>query len=207
MKNYILDEKYNKRIRHLVSWRGFKINFGTFEFRKDGSFVYAPSFYNDYDKYSILKTGSWNEVTGKDSVEKSIVNKKGIHVTLHPDANILHLRQIGERGKSQTILRKQINWFPVKRPFIFIKVISPPLDKCMLTEKSSGFRMGIPDDYTDSIEVLVRIFPRSTKQMPILKNSIYNTFGYCPDYWVCCDFILLNRRSHPAILWPQSTIF
>ncbi len=206
MKDYILNEKYKKGIRLLVSWRGFMINFGTFTFRKDGSLIYSPSFYNDYAKYPILKIGYWNETTKKDYGEKPVANKKGIHVSLHPDPSILHLRQTDEKGKSQTILRKQLNWFPVKKPFLFLRVISPPLDQCMPTKRSSGFQMRIPDNYTGSMEFLIRIFPRSTIIVPVLKKSIYHTFGYCPDYWVCCDFILSNQRSDPTILWPEGDI-
>lgn len=196
-----VDKTNKKNIRILINWRDFKVNFGTLDFKPDGSLVYAPAFLNNFSKYPILETGVWNDIIKQGKKENSMENLKGVHVSLHPKRNIIHIRQKDSENKDQTISSKKINWFPVIRSFIFLKVISPPLNECIFTEKYQGFKLQIPCNYVDPIEVLIRVFPRNIKEMPVLKNSIYNIAGYCPHYWVCCDFMLTSKRSAPAVLW------
>jgi hypothetical protein len=199
----IINKTENKNIRIFLKWRELRINFGTLDFKEDGSLIFAWPFYGDTEKYPTIETGDWDEKTKITTKDKTMKNNKGFHVSLHPRDNIIHTRQKDEANEDLTIERKKLNWFPVTDNFIFIRTVSPPMDECSTTAKTAGFDLEIPAEYKNSVETLVRVWPRDIKEIPTLEGCIGNVCGYCPNYWVSCDFILTDMRSCPAILWPK----
>jgi hypothetical protein len=191
-------------LRLLLKWRDTIINFGTFEFKKDGSLIYSSAFHADLLKYPMIEIGRWKNTDALGNPEKRVPNTTGIHVSLHPKDQILHIR---ENGGKRDLIGKKMNWFPVKEQFLLLKVISPPLDECIPSKKEKDFRIEVADQYTDSVEVWVRILPWADNldfhPQPD-KDLVQWVLGSHRNYyWVVCGVFRSNRRSPAALFYPN----
>jgi hypothetical protein len=192
-----------KNIRILLKWRNKIINFGTFDFKQDGSLVYSSAFHADAKKYPYITTG--NIKNGIDQMEASgrVPNESGIHATLHPRGQVLQIRQ---HGHGPILLSKKMTWFPVEKEFLLMRITSPPLDECDHSHKEKDFFIEVPAECKDSIQVWVRLVPWS-------ETFIFNPqtdadlldwiIGFSRNrYWVCIGIFKSTIRSAPGIFYP-----
>ncbi len=174
--NSIKATSLKRNLRILIDWHGRIINFGTFDFKKDGTLVYSSAF-------------------------------RGHHVSLHPNEQNLHscgqVLHIKQNSDGKIILSKSMNWFPVKKEFLLMRVVSPPLDECIFEEKQKDFRVVVPDDFNDSLEMWVRIFPWADSLVfdPQPEGNLLDwILGYnLNKYWVACGIFKSKIRSSSGI--------
>lgn len=193
--------KPSPSIRLLLRWRNKIINFGTFDFKKDGSLLYSSAFHSDVKRYSTVTIGTFSD--GAERPSGTITNEPGIHLSLHPRDQILHIRKPHPK---EILCSKRMQWFPVRKEFLLARVISPPLDECAVSAKEKDFVISIPDEYVDSVEMCAWILPWSESvqiNSDDSSRSVDSVLGYHRGhYWVMCNFIMTNVRSAAAILYP-----
>lgn len=203
----IENQTAKSNLRLLLKWKGAIINFGTFEFKKDGSLIYSSAFHADLSKYPMIEIGRWKDTDVLGNPEKRIPNTAGIHVSLHPKDQVLHIR---ENGGKRDLISKRMNWFPVQDQFLLFKVISPPLNECMPSKKEKDFQIEVDSDYSDSIEVWVRVLPWADNldfQPKPDKDLVKWVLGYHRNYyWVVCGVFKSNRRLPAGLFYPNGLV-
>jgi hypothetical protein len=196
----VLEKKDGKSTRFLLSWRGLLFPFGTIEFKRDGSLMFSSAFHNTPEKYPIITTGEFHR-EGNLLIDPSGGKPKKIesynHVSLHPRNQTVHFTT----NTGFKFLETKKNWFPVKEHFRLLNFISPPMDLSKSVDKS-GIKITVPDDYTDSIEMLIDIHPRDIAEYSQIVPALSYVEGFCPDYLLICTFVKSNQRVAPVIYWP-----
>lgn len=187
-----------RRIKLIVGWRGKRIKFGEVRFGADESFSYIPSFLNDSEQLSAYKIDLMEE-NDKVVWSKKIVKNIGFHVTLHPpnSGNSQGILQITPSGRREKIISTPLQWFPVRRYFLLLVDISPPLDSCKTVNQANSGLLLIPDEHSSSIMCVVTVTPKNI--IIPAKGSIGRFLGYTPTYWVSCDFVLRQERFQTAL--------
>jgi hypothetical protein len=206
----VLNQTTKSGVRLLLKWRNGIINFGTIDFKQDGTLIYSSAFHADQDKYPAIITGTWNEKLGDKPQYTTPNDTGGIHASLHPNKDgtrtigqVMHIRH-GNHGS--ILASKKMQWFPVEKEFLFLRVLSPPLNECTLSQKLKDFAIEIPDNYIDSIEVWIRVMPWAENFVfapqpdPNLLNWVIGF--HRRHYYVVCGFFLTQTRSAPAVLYP-----
>lgn len=197
-----VDHRGGSRVRLLVPVSDSLVNFGTFNFSDDMSLIFKFPFFKNIVRWPYIDIGlSSDDSPSRVNIQKRINNiPDGVHVSLHPKGQLLHIR---ENGSGAILAERLWKWFPVAHPFTFLKIVSPPIDECESTQKKSGFKLTIPSCYKDSLELKVNIFPR-TSEPPFFaaENSIWRVLGHCRDYWVVCDVYATGKRSAPGMGFP-----
>src|SRR3989338_11441174 len=126
----------------------------------------------------------------------------GCHITLHPRKqrfqSIMHFR----KNAGEILETRRINWFPVTSPFNLLRLYSLPLDLCVSDKKQLSFFAPFPDDYTNSVQVKIDIFPRQTVEHFPNQQSVWIYWGYCPNYLVRISFNLLDQKTSALLYCP-----
>jgi len=202
MENPIVKKIDEKETRLGVNWRDKWINFCSVNFTKDGSFIFSSKFHN----------GGPIEIGSSELAKQTFVNHKKeqshvvagkCHISLHPEKQVMHFR---ENFPGKILCKREFTWFPVKVPFNLLYLYSPPLDMCLADNKKCPFFTPIPNNYTNSVQLKVDVFPRNTQEHFPNKNNIWIFWGYCPYYLVRISFNLINQRVQPLIYWPEDKI-
>lgn len=195
----IINKISKKQVRLGLLWNNSFINFCTIGFTVDNTLIFTSKFHIKQGTLEIGTSRIYNNqiIEQKKSDEYEI--KNGCHISLHPRGQVMHVR---ENSRGKVLSEKRFEWFPVKNPFHLLSLYSPPLDKCVKSQKTTPFFAPTPKGYKDSILVKVDIFPRNTTQHFPYLTSIWIYWGYCPEYLVRASFILSNQRSSPVIYWP-----
>jgi len=199
----VVAKKDGKKIRLGVHWRKQWINFCTLKFLKDSSLIFSSKFHNSTPAIDI---GSARQFKKGFALHTQVVDRHGVsngcHFTLHPRGQSMHLRKnLG--GK--ILETRKINWFPVTTPFNLLYLYSLPLDICAPDSKEPNFFGPFPDDYTNSVQVAVDIFPRQTKEHSPYQQSVWIYWGYCPDYLVRISFNRLDQKTEALLHWPNDS--
>lgn len=191
-------KKHTKRKARLgLNWNNGWIDFCSVDFKSDGTFIFVSKFHTGNIEFgnAEIKDNSFHN----QEKDNSLNIKNGCHISLHPKKQIMHLK---ENSLGKIIDKREINWFPVTKPFNLLYLFSPPLDQCIFSKKPTHFFSPISTNYKDSIQVKVDIFPRDTKVHYPNTNSIWIFWGYCPNYFVRISFNLINQRIQALIYWP-----
>lgn len=195
----IIKKASKKQVRLGLFWNNYFINFCTIGFTTDNTLIFTSKFHN---QEGSLEIGTSKILDGQ-AVEHQPTNsykiKKGCHISLHPREQIMHVR---ENPKGRVLSEKIFNWFPVQKPFHLLSLHSPPLDKCITSNKRTPFLAPAPTNYRDSVLLKVDIFPRRTEQHFPYNNCIWVFWGYCPEYFARVSFILTMKRTPAIIYWP-----
>lgn len=200
MNKLVIHMPYLERIdkkstRILFSWRGELFAFGTIELKSDGSLFFSSAFHSTPE----ITTGEFRTqgnlfIDSKERLSEKI--NSSTHVSLHPGNQKIHFKT----NDGLNILETKKNWFPVKKHFRLFNLISLPINLCKSVKKT-GVKIIVPDDYLDSIEMFVDIYPRDTREyVPVVPALMY-VEGFCPDYFLVCTFVKSNQRVLPVIYW------
>jgi len=175
------------------------INFCKIGFTGDNTLIFASNFHVIDGALEIGTTRVYKNKIVEQQPSDMFKIKSGCHISLHPRGQVMHLR---ENSKGKVLSEKRFNWYPVKEPFHLLNLYSPPLDQCTASQRTTPFFAPAPKGYKDSILLKVDIFPRNAKEHFPYCESIWEYWGYCPDYLVRVSFILTNQRIDPMLLWP-----
>ena len=196
----ILAKKDSKSVRILLDWRGKMINFGTLTFvENDASLYFSSGFHTDPTlELGVLDT---KILPAKliPTDKKEIVG--GMHISLHGKGQVMHVRQNQE---GEILYSREIEWYPVTKPFNLLNAFSPPLIRCQSTTRTAGLINKIPDHYEKSVQLKIDIFPRDTEDH-FPEKAIWENWGYCPDYLVRISIVLPNVNNPAIILWSSSS--
>lgn len=205
MTGEIVAQTKGKTVRFILGWRGERINFGKAIFGEDGSFYFSSAFHNDVESNPVVEWGI-SRLAGNQFVHEQITsterNQKGMHFSLHPRGQVMNVR---EQSNGRVFFKRQLEWFPVVKPFNLLHVFSLPLKVCKKTTRTSGLIMDIPKEYEKSVELIVDLFPRDTKVHYPYK-SIWVNWGICPNYLVRASFNLSNQITPALVFWPENNI-
>jgi hypothetical protein len=192
--------KTGKKVRLGVHWRGQWINFCSLGFLADGSLVFSSKFHNSSAQISLGSAKLTD--AGFTSLKEEVTHPvgKGFHVTLHPQAQAMHLRK---HSPGNILFTRKLEWFPVSTPFNLLRLYSPPLPNSVGDTKSPHFFAPFPDEYENSIEVVIDVFPRDMKEHYPSVAREYMYWGYCPHYFVRVSFNKLAQKT-PALIFIQA---
>jgi hypothetical protein len=126
----------------------------------------------------------------------------GVHISLHPPTDIqngvMHFR---EHAPGPVLSRREIDWYPVQQAFNLIRLFTPPLDQCPVSQKRITIERHIDPDYNDSLELIVDILPRDVKEAHPYPDSA-EAWGHCPDYRIRLTIALAKQRTLGLMYWP-----
>ena len=180
--------------------RNATIRFGTIDLRRDGSVVFASALLNDKTQFKNIEIGP----QGKSN--KTITNDGDVHVSLHPRGQVAHFRK---QSTNEDLLSKKINWFPVKEPFHFLLVRTPPIIDCSHTAKTAEFAPEVYSDYEDSMEFSFYVLPYEDNGLPFMyegEKAFLRGIAH-PNFQLYVTYRFLNEKVKPAILWRNGDWF
>ncbi|MBN2019434.1 MAG: hypothetical protein JW749_04345 [Sedimentisphaerales bacterium] len=195
----IIKQVSRKQVRLGLLCNNSFVNFCTMGFTGDNTLIFASKF---HIKKGLIEIGTSTSHQGRlidQKKEAEFEIKNGFHISLHPKGQVMHLR---ENPIGKILSEKRFDWFPVKKPFHFLSLFSPPLDECVGSQRLSPFLAPAPKGYKNSILMKVDIFPKNTTQHFPYSTSIWMFWGYCPEYFVRASFLLTNHRVSPMVFWP-----
>lgn len=197
--NEIIAKVERKDIRLGIHWSNVWINCCSLGFSSDNSFYFSSKFHSrgnlEFGPAILKDNHIFNQ---RPDQFHSVAN--GFHVSLHPKGRCMHVK---DNQNKKILFKKQIEWYPVKRPFNLLVLYSPSLDSCTPETDKSDFYTQVPDRYKDSIQIRVDIFPRETKEHHPFIRSIWIFWGRCPDYLVRVSMNLIERRTPALLYWPN----
>lgn len=199
------DIRQSKKLPIVIKWGSKRIHLGEAEFLKNGSLVFESSLHSNKKVDSTIQFGTSNFKDGKfnnKASDSTFPIGSGFHASLHPRSGgkpaAMHFR---EHYPGKIIDRREIDWFPVTKPFNLLRLYTLPLDLCPISQKQSTVITGIDTNYNDSLEIVVDIFPRETEtHYPKAKSA--EIWGVCPNYLVRVSIILAKQRTPALIYWP-----
>jgi hypothetical protein len=199
----IVAKKDGKKTRLGIHWKNGWINFCSIQFLKDGSMVFSSKFHNSAPNIDIGSARQFKEgfTLHTQSPERHELDN-GCHITLHPKGQSMHLRK---NSSGEILETRKINWFPVTVPFNLLTLYSLPLDLCPFDKRQPNFYAPFPDEYTNSVQVVVDVFPRQTTEHFPNQQSVWIYWGYCPDYFVRVSFNRLEQRTPALLYWPKDS--
>jgi hypothetical protein len=199
----VIAKKDGKKTRLGIHWRKKWINFCSVQFLKDGSLVFTSKFHNSAP---IINIGSARQIKEGFTLHTQTPEQheldQGCHISLHPRGQSMHFRK---NSGGKILHTRAIKWFPVVAPFNLLCLYSLPLDMCVFDNKQQNFFAPFPDEYTNSVQVVVDIFPRQTTEHFPHQQSVWIYWGYCPDYLVRITFNRLEQRTPALLYWPTDS--
>lgn len=195
----ILDKRDTRANRFLLSWRSTIIDCCSLNFTSDGSFYFSSSFHTDLNIEFGVSRKQGNKLVHQE-ITSNEGNEAGIHFSLHPGGKVMHVK---DNKSNKVLYRRKIDWFPVSKPFNLLRLFTPPMTECKPTKKTSGFIMDVPDKFESSLQLIVDIFPRNTKEHHPYKDSLWDNWGYCPHYLVRTSLLITNQKVPALIYWPD----
>lgn len=197
----VIGQRNNRNARILLVWRNTHINFGTYEFRTDGSLIFSSAFHNITDKpieegNSFFQEGKFT-LASPDTIE----HRHGIHLSLHPRLQVVHLR---EHASGPILASRSIQWFPVTTAFNLFYLYSPPMNLCEPTQRRSHLIVPIPDSYEGSLLVKADIFPKDVNSFQI-KDAFHVVPGFSPNYNILLTFKMINQIVDPTLMFPTDS--
>lgn len=199
------DIRQSKKLPIVIKWGDERIYLGEAEFLKDGSFIFESSLHSSKEVGATVEFGTSNFKDSKftnSPPDNTRAVGTGFHISLHPPKDdkrgVMHLR---EHYPGVILYRREIDWFPVTKPFHLLRVFTLPLELCPTSQKRPTVITAIDPNYTDSLEMVVDIFPRNTEEHHPIAGSA-EIWGVCPDYLVRVSIALAKQRTPALIYWP-----
>lgn len=193
-------EKQN--IRLLLGWRGKLYKFATIERKRDDSLEFFPSSHNkSTEPIEFGKTQLEQNKFNLNDIEKIQYSIHTLHLSLHPKKQVLHVR---ENYPGNIIHSRSIQWYPVTKAFNILQFYSLPIDLSEETVKK-GLIIKVPDEYTDSIGMIVNLYPPKTTHVISYENMIDEVHGIWPNYQVHATFFLTNQRTPATLIWSEES--
>ena len=189
-------------------WGNKHIYLGEAVFLEDGSLIFESSQHSSKEVGTTIEFGASNFKDNK-FINKPTDNVRptgsGHHISLHPPkegkVGVMHMR---EHSPGDILYRREIDWFPVVKPFNLLRIFTLPLDLCPVSRKKPTIITGIDPNYKDSLEVIIDVFPHDTKQHnPIDKSA--EVWGFCPNYLVRVSIVLAKQRTAALMYWPEDS--
>ncbi|OGW84556.1 MAG: hypothetical protein A3A81_07140 [Omnitrophica bacterium RIFCSPLOWO2_01_FULL_45_10b] len=194
----VLAKVDKKQVRLGVHWNSLWLNFCSFGFSGDNSFYFSSKFHSKGQLQlgqAVLKD---NHLFDQEPDQFHSV-EKGFHVSLHPKGKFMHVK---DNQAKKILYKREIDWYPVNRPFNLLILYTPPLETCKSEKDKSDFYTQVPDHYKDSIQIRVDIFPRETKEHHPFISSIWIFWGRCPVYLIRVSMNLIKTRTPALLYWP-----
>lgn len=202
------DVRQSKKMPIVIKWGEKRIYLGEAEFLKDGSLIFESSQHSSKEAGATIEFGVSNF---KDSgfhnspADNVKLAGSGHHISLHPPKDnklgVMHMR---EHSPGNILYRREIDWFPVTKPFNLLRLFTLPLDVCPISQKVPTVITAVDPNYKDSLEVIIDIFPPDTEQHhPIDKSA--EIWGVCPNYLVRVSIALAKQRTAALIYWPEDS--
>ncbi len=200
------DIRQSKMMPITIKWGEKSIYLGEVEFLKDGSFIFESSLHSSKEAGATIEFGVSNFKDNKlrnSPVDNIKLIGSGHHVSLHPlkddKPGVMHVR---EHSPGDILYRREIDWFPVVKPFNLLRLFTLPLDTCPVSQKKPTVITDVDPNYKDSLEMVIDIFPPDTEQHhPINKSA--EIWGVCPNYLVRVSIILAKQRTAALMYWPE----
>jgi hypothetical protein len=200
-----IDFKKTKSFRLVIKWGDKKIDFGNIEFKTDGSLIFISKFHSDK---SIHPTVEFGRSIFKDNQfsshipEKNLAVEDGFHISLHPKKQKMHFRR---HYPGEILYERNIDWFPVRKPFNLLHFYTLPLDLCKESPKKETFLTAVDPNYKDSIFLKVDLFPRDTKEHVPYEKSIH-VMGVSPNYLVRISLMFAKQRTPAMLYWSEDSV-
>jgi hypothetical protein len=200
MKPGTIVKKVDKKdVRLGVHWNNKWINFCTLDLKRDNSLIFISKFHQEGNLGFGTSNLAKNNFINHQQTDYHEI-KNGCHISLHPKKQVMHFK---ESSTGKILFERKMNWFPVIKPLKLLYLYSPPLDLCDESDKSTQFFTPIPNNYKDSIQVKVDIFPKNTMEHYVPRTAAWIFWGSNTEYLVRVIFNLIGQRVTSRIYWPN----
>jgi len=197
----VIGQRNNRNSRILFSWRNTYINFGSYDFRTDGSLVFTSAFHNITDKPIEEGNSAFQEGKFTLASPDTIKHRNGLHLSLHPRLQVVHLR---EQASGPILVSRRIQWFPVTQAFNLFYLYTPPMNLSEPTQRRSHLVVPVPDSYEGSLLVKADIFPKDVNSFQIT-DTFHVIPGFSPNYNILLTFKMINQIVDPTLIFPTDT--
>jgi len=185
------------KLRINIGYGSDEIRFGSIDIKKDSSIVFSSSFINQSDKYKTIDIGFYESDTCK-----TVENTGDMHVSLHPREQVALFSKGKKDGGRDHFLRKDINWYPVLTPFLFLKIITPPLSECNATKKTAEISLNIDKSHKNSVEFRIYVSPFGNRRPIMYEDEDVFCLGKHKNlYSVSVSCRLIPENKLPAVIW------
>ena len=195
----------NKKDAYIgVSWKGNFCKIGKASWSKKGLFVFRSSFHQESSTPLLWGYANLKEEKFIFGEAKTKSYQSDLHITLHPpdekNDGKMHVRASGAEILEENI--RNIEWFPVKKPFNLFHLYTPPIDTLKPTKDKIDFKIPILDNTTNSLIMRVDIYPPESKFSNVPPASL---IAYTPHFVALLTFIVSLDRLNATLLWPSGS--
>jgi len=111
----------------------------------------------------------------------------------------MHVRALGQDVLPEN--RREIDWFPVRKPFNLFQLNIPPINDLKPSKKTFDHAIPLRSDMHGSVIMRADIFPIGV-DIPAGPASL---IASTPKYVARLTFLVTDDILSPSIIWPSSS--